>query len=515
MKNKISIFLLAVIGIIMAGASANAQNVTLFSANGGIKKVSYSINWKSSKTDSTVEIMVGYFPTQDTSAFYPIYGYTRIGNDTVQSINDSIIDAKSLGGLPRGLICIQARIKIQNITYKSNSICNILIADSLMKPRISWVTNPSIDSAGRVTATIKVETGGLSTIVSTFGTSDSTKVYNTFNGSELFKKNTYTVLDNKPFTVSFGTIPSQTTIACGIKTSSLGGRDSITPMRSGYYVVSQPATGEITNLSEQSDKITVETNIVGFSLQSYQYIKYWKDGTTNYKYTDTVSFTGDSIQKSTKVILGLDTNTLYWFQPYTANSKGGNWGVKLSKKTSKVTPNAFTLTIKKCINSNYTTGETILDYTLMPNTTAVVWQEWSSDQNFNISQGTPPNIQITNVSGEISINTDFRQNGIVYTRIKGTDSRGTQFTSNVMTIQLGSWTTGILENSNSKEFGIYPNPVNDILHISSDLNYEIFNSQGKSVLIGNSNNNQIDMSNYPTGFYFIKIGDNIMKLQKK
>lgn len=501
---RVTTLLFAVIGMIMAGTTISNAQVSLFSAQGGIKSTSYSVNWKSAKADSIVEIMVGYYPSQDTSTFYPIYAYMKTGNDTMQNISDTITEAKSLGGLPRGLVCIQARIKVKNIIYKSNSICNVLISDSLMRPRIYWITNPSIDSNGRVTAIVKVENGGLSTTVSTFGTSDSTKVYNTFNGSELFKKNTYTIVDNKPFTISFGTIPTQTTIACGIKAASIGGRDSITPVRSGYYVVAQPATGEITNLTEQSDRMTVESNIVGYGLQTSQFIKYWKDGSTSYKYIDTAFFSGDSIQKRSRVILGLDTNTLYWFQVYTANFKGGNWSVPLSKRTSKlVIPTTFTLVIKQCTGSNYTTGTTILGYTLTSNTTASVWQEWSIDQTFGTAQA-GPSTAISGTSGEISISTDFRQSGTFYTRIKGMDSKGIQFVSNTMTIKLGNWNTGTIESSNLVESKIYPNPTSGILNVPSLFGpYEIYNSMGQ-IIKSESIDSQIDVSIFPSGMYFIK-----------
>lgn len=63
---------------------------------------------------------------------------------------------------------------------------------------------------------------------------------------------------------------------------------------------------------------------------------------------------------------------------------------------------------------------------------------------------------------------------------------------------------------------IYPNPTNDILNLMienrnfNQLEYSLFDISGKTLILGKPNGNQtnIDMSNYQTGIYFLKIYEN-------
>lgn len=68
---------------------------------------------------------------------------------------------------------------------------------------------------------------------------------------------------------------------------------------------------------------------------------------------------------------------------------------------------------------------------------------------------------------------------------------------------------GIQENDSPKinDFTIYPNPTNDIINIRMNQGQyhgcELYNLQGK--LIHESNDTSLDLSNYPSGVYFIKV----------
>ena len=65
-----------------------------------------------------------------------------------------------------------------------------------------------------------------------------------------------------------------------------------------------------------------------------------------------------------------------------------------------------------------------------------------------------------------------------------------------------------IENDNKVEFKIYPNPINDFLNIETFVDIksiEIYNIQGQKVL--QSNQKQINVSEFAAGVYMIKIQD--------
>lgn len=68
----------------------------------------------------------------------------------------------------------------------------------------------------------------------------------------------------------------------------------------------------------------------------------------------------------------------------------------------------------------------------------------------------------------------------------------------------------IKENELEKT-GIYPNPVDDILHIKSNQKYKKFNlysAEGRLVLKGDVQDNQINVSSLEKGYYIVEIFDN-------
>lgn len=76
-----------------------------------------------------------------------------------------------------------------------------------------------------------------------------------------------------------------------------------------------------------------------------------------------------------------------------------------------------------------------------------------------------------------------------------------------------SFTTQVLATNEAVKdnFGIYPNPVNDILNVtkvSSKATFEIHNAVGQIVKSGTINNNQIRVADLVKGVYIISIKDN-------
>lgn len=80
--------------------------------------------------------------------------------------------------------------------------------------------------------------------------------------------------------------------------------------------------------------------------------------------------------------------------------------------------------------------------------------------------------------------------------------------------------TGLSVNNNSIDtFNIFPNPVSDILNISSNSiiqNLSIYNMNGQKVIETNTSLKQIDISNFSSGVYLLKVvGENEEIIYKK
>ena len=81
--------------------------------------------------------------------------------------------------------------------------------------------------------------------------------------------------------------------------------------------------------------------------------------------------------------------------------------------------------------------------------------------------------------------------------------------------------TAILEETNSLEMIVYPNPFYDKLSIdlklSTSKEFTIYSTRGELVMFGNLNAdiNTIDLSNLPPNIYFLKIEDRTIKLVKQ
>ena len=70
------------------------------------------------------------------------------------------------------------------------------------------------------------------------------------------------------------------------------------------------------------------------------------------------------------------------------------------------------------------------------------------------------------------------------------------------------------------QVNIYPNPTNSkinlSLNFSRELNYELFSSLGKLLIIGTikTNNQEIDLSNLSPNLYYLKLGNQVFKILK-
>jgi hypothetical protein len=111
------------------------------------------------------------------------------------------------------------------------------------------------------------------------------------------------------------------------------------------------------------------------------------------------------------------------------------------------------------------------------------------------------------------IRSPFTSDGDTVFYFGGYDAGGAGLKHNTAWIYKGilatNMTTGILENFNTNEFSIYPNPSNTALFIKTENNifnqYKIINFVGQLIIETNLNGNSIDVSTLQTGIYFLQL----------
>ena len=106
----------------------------------------------------------------------------------------------------------------------------------------------------------------------------------------------------------------------------------------------------------------------------------------------------------------------------------------------------------------------------------------------------------------LTISDAITEDGIYTYSVVATDGEGLYSTPEYVTVSVG--TVGI-EEMDVNEFGIYPNPANNILNIdggNAEFNYMMFNGMGQKVAEGNATDNaQINVSGMAKGVYFIRL----------
>ncbi len=81
--------------------------------------------------------------------------------------------------------------------------------------------------------------------------------------------------------------------------------------------------------------------------------------------------------------------------------------------------------------------------------------------------------------------------------------------------------TGINSVSKNNSIKIYPNPANDLVHISRSVNanevLNVYNALGEVVITKEltKENESLSISTLPNGFYFFKVGDSVKKVVKQ
>jgi hypothetical protein len=85
----------------------------------------------------------------------------------------------------------------------------------------------------------------------------------------------------------------------------------------------------------------------------------------------------------------------------------------------------------------------------------------------------------------------------------------TSANSNVVTFQVVTANEGLI---NGEEFSIYPNPTNDFIHLNESKKWTLLDVYGK--VLSEGEGVKIDLTSYQSGFYFLKLGDELIKITK-
>lgn len=136
---------------------------------------------------------------------------------------------------------------------------------------------------------------------------------------------------------------------------------------------------------------------------------------------------------------------------------------------------------------------------------------WTTSGIANSSQAISTNsfktvsMDFSNISGANN-NVDFKIR-IRFSGSKLTEDSGNRVTFNNISIKGSSMTLDVAENRTTG-FKIYPNPVRDVLNISSELNqiiYRVYTIEGKLLKNGNLENGELDFSDLNSGVYMLEL----------
>jgi len=482
------------------GASAQSTNfanfANVFYATGGQKCVMHTTQWAGVK-DTTYTITIGLW---FGGAFTPIRSYTRVGNDTVQNITDTITDAASIAGIPiANNLCVKAKIVAVGIVDSlSNQVCGINVIDSIVKPKISFLGSPVLDSMGTITAIVKVTSNG-QTIIKWASAFDSVKVYNKQN---IALDSSVLPGSPTPFNVSIiiaRNIPAGTRIYCRVTVKNFAGVDSTIIIRSDLFIPKQAPAVEVDSILQKTPTtIKVRLSVVGFWLSTDVWIKYRQQGFATWLNTDSVKVSGYSIQYVTLTLIGLEPDKPYELVAYAKNDMGTSnpslmqiqWTVK------NPDPGSFGIVINKVTAGLHM--DMVINFTVT-NTTGIkssVWPAICEDPSFNPSDMLKT-FDITNTvetREENFVLSSSKKPGKYYVRMQGMNLAGKTVVSNVLEVVVRNWTLGIDPNGQ---------------FVNSDVDGAIFNLYDISGSLVKSEvtraNENINLSQVKKGTYIYTI----------
>lgn len=123
---------------------------------------------------------------------------------------------------------------------------------------------------------------------------------------------------------------------------------------------------------------------------------------------------------------------------------------------------------------------------------------WSSAQQSTVSAGNSNTVTGTEISFSIGITFYVDQS-----------NSGLMIESGVQhAYQATVGTSGVIDT----HVGVWPNPVQDALHLTTPVSMNIFSTQGELVYSGKTN--IVDMSVFDAGIYLVSIKNKVVKIVK-
>ncbi len=478
------------------GASAQSSDVTLFYANGGQKCIIHKTLWKGVK-DTTYTITVGISGVG--GSFMPEKIYTRKGNDSVQTITDTITDGASLAGLPVAQnVCVMVRLVSTGIVDTfSNQLCGINITDSVVKPTISFISNPTIQTNGEISCFVKVKTNG-DAYVFKYAAYDSARALTNKNPDSIYVAGSTNPVNIKVvFAVNIAT---GTRLYCRVLIRNIAGKDSTVIVKSDLFLPKQQASTEIDSvLQRTNNSLKIRVSSIGFGLPTKTWLTYHKLNSTIWFYSDTINTTGDSIQYPVFLLSGLESETGYEFRSYSLNALGTGCSMNVTAYTTKTqNPGVFSANITKVEPGLYRDFTLYFTVTNKNGTKSTVWPLVSNDLSFAVAD--PLKNFVINGTVEQKVEKFTLNNTYTtkryYIRIQGMNDAGQTMASNDITLDLRAWSVGI-------------NPRNQSVDLQSEVGatYQLFDINGKLVLEGVTveAHEEISLSGLPAGTYVYKL----------
>jgi hypothetical protein len=209
---------------------------------------------------------------------------------------------------------------------------------------------------------------------------------------------------------------------------------------------------------------------------------------------------GSGIGQFTSNLTGLQPNTKYYVRAYAKNISGVAYGNEISFTTLANLPTLTTTEISTITaNSAASGGNITSDGSAIITSRGVCWSTIAGPTIANNSTNDGTGIgQFNSVLRNLQPNTKY------YVRAFAINSLGTAYGNEV---SFSTLTTEI-ELITDKNVFVYPNPVNNVLLInglSDILKISIYDMYGKIIFNKLVINNQIDISNFTSGIYMIKI----------
>ncbi len=258
-------------------------------------------------------------------------------------------------------------------------------------------------------------------------------------------------------------------------------------------------------LTEVPALITPENNAGNIDYDSFLIDWDAITGATSYQYQISETSDFESLIKNgntsltDRTITNLQANTIYYWRVRGENANGySDWSNVWKFTTDQAVMTAPTLISPSDNSTNISYASVDFD-----------WQDvfGANQYIFEISQDNTFTTGVTSLNPENSAQnlSGLNPETTYYWHVASTDGYTTSDWSN--TWAFSTENTVNIQNANKNQIQIYPNPTSDFINInykSNNLNYDIFDMQGKLMKSGSVDNQIVSLGNVKDGTYFIR-----------